>query len=64
MYYLGLFLLIYGIVLILGLLLKFPFMFKSSKAKAFIKLIGLTGYRILLIVLAIAFIVIGILLIT
>ena len=52
-------LLVYGIFVLLGVLLELPLFFNNAKAKMFIKKISKTGYKIMLIVLAIIAIVLS-----
>jgi hypothetical protein len=61
MYYLAIFLIVYGAFLLIGMLLQFPFLYNNMKSKAMIKMMGKRGFQIMLFVMAIAFIAIGIL---
>jgi len=61
MYYLAIFLIVYGVFLLIGMLLQFPFLYNNMKSKAMIKMMGKKGFQIMLFVMAIAFIAIGIL---
>jgi len=63
MVYLGWFLAIYGAFLLVGFVLQFPFLYQNMKSKALIKMIGKTGYNILLVILGVLTLVIGIILI-
>lgn len=62
MIYLKVFLIAYGALLLIGMLLKFPFLYNNMKSKLFIKKMGIKGFNILLFVMAAIFIVIGIIL--
>ena len=60
---LAIILIIYGALLLTGLLFQFPFFYTNPKSKALIKLMGKTGYNILLLVLGAAALIFGIILI-
>lgn len=59
---LAIILVVYGIFVLLGWLLKFPFLYNNMKSKALIKMMGKRGYDILLVVFGAAALIIGILL--
>jgi len=50
---------VYGAFILVGMLLQFPFLYNNMKSKAMIKMMGKKGFNILLLIMAIAFIVIG-----
>lgn len=58
---LGIILIIYGAFMLAGLLFQFPFFYNNAKSKMFIKMIGKTGFNILILVFGIAALVGGIL---
>jgi len=62
MLYLSIFMMVYGAFILVGMLLQFPFLYNNMKSKAMIKMMGKKGFNILLLIMAIAFIVIGYLL--
>lgn len=62
MQYLAIFLIVYGAFLLLSLIMQFPFIFNNMKSRAMIKVIGKTGFQILLFILAAGFITVGIIL--
>lgn len=57
-------LIVYGAFMLLGLILQFPFFYRMKKAEIMIKLLGKTGYNILILVMGLAALIIGIILIT
>ncbi|HAX03461.1 MAG: hypothetical protein A2Y45_00125 [Tenericutes bacterium GWC2_34_14] len=59
MLYLSIFMMVYGAFILVGMLLQFPFLYNNMKSKAMIKMMGKKGFNILLLVMAVAFIVIG-----
>ena len=59
MLYLSIFMMVYGAFILVGMLLQFPFLYNNMKSKAMIKMMGKKGFNILLLIMAIAFIVIG-----
>lgn len=61
---LGIILIVYGAFMLLGLILQFPFFYRMKKAEIMMKLLGRTGYNILIFVMGAAALVIGIILIT
>ncbi|MFA6693096.1 MAG: hypothetical protein WCR73_05010 [Acholeplasmataceae bacterium] len=61
---LGIILMVYGAFMLLGLILQFPFFYRMKKAEIMMKLLGRTGYNILIFVMGAAALVIGIILIT
>ena len=62
MIYLSWFLIIYGIILLVGYLLKFPFLYNNMKSVALIKLMGKKGFNIMLILVGIGCIILGLVL--
>jgi uncharacterized membrane protein YphA (DoxX/SURF4 family) len=60
---LGIILIVYGSLILAGLLLQFPFFYNNPKSKAFIKMLGRKGYNILLIIIAMIAIIGGVLLV-
>jgi hypothetical protein len=64
MYTLGIIMIIYGAFILAGFILQFPFLYNNIKSKALIKMMGKTGYNILLIMMGVGFLVGGILLIS
>lgn len=63
MYYLAIFLIVYGAFLLIGMFLQFPFLYNNFKSKAMIQKMGKKAYQWLLFGLAVIFIVAGILMI-
>ncbi len=61
---LGGFLIAYGVFCLAGLLLQFPFLYNNAKSKIIIKMMGKTGYNILILVFGLAGIVGGILILS
>jgi hypothetical protein len=61
MQYLAIFLIAYGVFMLIGWLLKFPFLYNNMKSKLIIKKMGKTGFEIMLILTAAILIVVGIL---
>jgi len=61
MTYIKLFLILYGVFVLIGMFLKFPIIYNNVKSKLLIKKMGIKGYNVLLLLLAILFITIGIL---
>ncbi len=59
---LAIILIIYGALLLVGLLFQFPFFYNNVKSKALIKMMGKTGYNILLLVFGLAALIVGIVL--
>ena len=59
MLYLAIFMMVYGIFLLVGMFLQFPFLYNNMKSKALIKMMGKKGFNIMLFILAVAFIIIG-----
>lgn len=59
---LGIILIVYGAFLLAGLILQFPFFYNNMKSKALIKMMGKTGFNILLLVFGLAALIIGIIL--
>ena len=64
MYYFGIFLIVYGAFVLAGFIMQFPFLYNNAKSKVLIKMMGKTGFNILLIVLGIVSLVGGILLVS
>jgi hypothetical protein len=62
MQYLAIFLIVYGAFLLASFLFQFPFLYRMGKVKVMVKMMGKTGFNILLIVMGVALIVIGVLL--
>jgi hypothetical protein len=62
MFYLGLFLTIYGSFLLLGFLLQFPFFYNNAKSKVIIKWVGIKGFNGIILFLALASITAGVVL--
>lgn len=61
---LGIILIVYGAFMLLGLIFQFPFFYRMKKAEIMMKLLGRTGYNILIFVMGAAALVIGTILIT
>jgi hypothetical protein len=61
MIYLKVFLIVYGAFILIGMFLKFPFLYNNMKSKLFIKKMGIKGFNIMLGCLAVIFIMIGVL---
>ncbi len=59
---LGIILIVYGAFILAGFILQFPFFYNNMKSKALIKMMGKTGYNILLLVFGLAALIIGIML--
>ncbi|AUD62814.1 hypothetical protein BK010_04140 [Tenericutes bacterium MO-XQ] len=59
---LAIILIIYGALLLVGLLFQFPFFYNNVKSKALIKMMGKTGYNVLLLVFGLAALIVGIVL--
>lgn len=59
MLYLGIFLIAYGAILLVGFLLKFPILYTNMKSKALIKMMGKKGFDALVIILGLATFIIG-----
>ncbi|TVP84588.1 MAG: hypothetical protein EA375_06250 [Acholeplasmataceae bacterium] len=55
-------LIVYGAFILFGLLAQLPLFYRNPKSKALIKLMGKTGYNILLLVFGLAALIGGILL--
>ena len=64
MYTLGIIMIIYGAFILAGFILQFPFIYNNMKSRALIKMLGKTGFNILLIIMGVGFLVGGILLIS
>lgn len=60
---LGIILVVYGAFLLIGFFLQLPLFYNNPKSKVFIKVMGRTGYNILLVVMGLAALIAGILLI-
>ena len=61
---LAIILIIYGALLLTGLLFQFPFFYNNSKSKVLIKMMGKKGYNILLLVLGLGTLIAGIIILT
>ncbi|TNF07259.1 MAG: hypothetical protein EP317_05105 [Bacillota bacterium] len=61
---LGIILLIYGAFLLVGFIMQFPFFYQNAKSKVLIKMMGKTGYNILLIILGGIALTFGIIILT
>lgn len=61
---LAIILIIYGALLLTGLLFQFPFFYNNAKSKALIKMMGKKGYNILLLVLGLGTLIAGIIILT
>ena len=61
---LAIFLIIYGALLLVGLLFQFPFFYNNPKSKALIKWMTKLGYNILLLVFGLGTFIAGILILT
>lgn len=61
MYYLAVFLIVYGAFLLIGMFLQFPFLYNNFKSKAMIQKMGKKAFQWILFGLAVIFIVVGIL---
>lgn len=59
MQYLAIFLMVYGVFMLLGWLLKFPFLYNNMKSKLMIKKMGKKGFELMLIITAVLLIVLG-----
>ena len=57
----GIILIVYGALLLFGFIMQFPFFYNNPKSKAIIKMMGRTGYNILLILLGSGCLIAGIL---
>ncbi|MDO9629526.1 MAG: hypothetical protein Q7I99_06465 [Acholeplasmataceae bacterium] len=64
MYYFGIFLIIYGVFVLAGFIMQFPFLYNNAKSKMLIKMMGKTGYNILLLAVGVVALVGGILLVS
>lgn len=60
---LGIILIAYGAIVLIGLILQFPFFYNNPKSKAMIKYLTKTGFNILLLVIGLAALIGGILII-
>jgi hypothetical protein len=61
---LAIILIIYGALLLTGLLFQFPFFYNNAKSKALIKMMGKKGYNILLLVFGLGTLIAGIIILT
>jgi len=61
MFYLKVFLIVYGAFLLIGMLFSFPFLYNNMKSRLLIKKMGKKAFNIMLFVMAAIFIVMGIL---
>lgn len=57
---LGIILIVYGAFMLLGLILQFPFFYRMKKAEIMIKLLGKTGYSILIFIMGAIALTVGI----
>jgi hypothetical protein len=64
MQFLGIFLVIYGAFCLAALVLRFPFVFNNVKSRVFIKMMGKTGFDILILVFGLASLIGGILILS
>ncbi len=64
MEFLAIVLIIYGVLLLSGLIFQFPFFYNNLKSKALINMIGRKGYNILLLVLGLGTLIAGILILS
>jgi hypothetical protein len=64
MYYLGIFLIVYGVFILAGFIMQFPFLYNNPKSKVLIKMMGKVGFNILLLIIGIVSLIGGILLIS
>jgi len=64
MYYFGIFLIVYGVFVLAAFIMQFPFLYNNAKSKVLIKMMGKTGFNILVLVLGIVCLVGGILLVS
>lgn len=58
---LGIILVVYGAFVLGGFILQFPLLYNNAKSKVLIKMMGKTGYNILIIVIGLAALIAGIL---
>jgi hypothetical protein len=59
---LAIILIVYGALLLFGFLLQIPLIYNNPKSKVFIKMMGKTGYNILIVVMGLAALIVGIIL--
>jgi hypothetical protein len=62
MEYLKIFFIIYGVFILVGMFLQFPFLYNNMKSKFMIEKMGTRWFNILLLGMAIIFLALGILL--
>ncbi len=62
MQYFAIFLIVYGAFLLASFVFQFPFIYQMGKVKVMIKMMGKTGFNILMVVFGLAGLIIGILL--
>ena len=62
MQYLAIFLMVYGVFLLACFLFQFPFLYRMGKVKIMVKLMGKTGFNIMLIVVGLGVLILGIIL--
>jgi hypothetical protein len=60
---LSIFLIVYGAVLLAGLLLQFPFIYNNMKSRAIIAKIGKRGFNLMLLIVGLVALIAGIILI-
>jgi hypothetical protein len=57
---LAIILIVYGALLLFGFLLQIPLFYNNPKSKVLIKMMGKTGYNILIVVMGLAALIVGI----
>lgn len=62
MYYFAIFLIVYGVFLLASFIFQFPFLYQMGKVKVMVKMLGKTGFNILLVLFGLAGVIIGVLL--
>lgn len=60
MQYFAIFLIIYGVFLLASFIFQFPFIYRIGKVKIMIKMMGKTGFNILLIIMGLGLLILGI----
>jgi hypothetical protein len=63
MMYFGIFLTVYGAILLVGFLLNFPFLYNNVKSRALIKMMGKKWFNVLIVVMGLTTFVLGLYLI-
>lgn len=61
MQYVAIFFIVYGVFMMLGWLLKFPFLYNNMKSKLIIKKMGKKAFDVMLIITAAILITVGVL---